>query len=56
MNHVLPGIEQGRVNQSILVNVQRSLAIIERSDNAQPTPALRRRETLLFMSRSESSF
>jgi hypothetical protein len=56
MNHVLPRVEQGRVDQGVLVDAQRSSASVMRSYDAQPAPALRRREAFLFMSRIEIGF
>jgi hypothetical protein len=53
VDHVLPGVEQGRVNQGVLVDAQRSSAGVERGDDAQSAPALRRGEAFLFMSRIE---
>ena len=34
VDHVLPGIEQGRVNQGVLVDAQRSSATVDRGDDA----------------------
>src|SRR6476620_3953376 len=49
VNHVLPGVEHGRADQRVLVNVQRSPPAVGRGDDTQSASTLGRAEALLLM-------
>ena len=54
VDDVLPEVEQGRVDQGVLMKVQRSPPAVGRGDHAESAPALRRAEALLFVAGLEA--
>src|SRR5207248_8359670 len=44
VDHVLAGVEQGGVNQGVIVDVQRSAPTVWRGDDAKPAPTFRSAE------------
>jgi hypothetical protein len=53
MDKVMPGVENARVDEGVLVNAQRSLPPVRGRDDAQHVTALSCRETLLLTSTIE---